>query len=72
MLFLFRKHHSEHHHINLFDIYEGERIEKDKKSYAISFHLQSRDHTLTDAEIDKVMNKLTRTFKKQLGATIRS
>ncbi len=43
--------------VNLFDIYEGERIEKNKKSYAVSFILQDPEATLTDERIDRIMNK---------------
>jgi len=57
--------------INLFDVYEGEHIDEDKKSYAVSFTLQDPGKTLKDKEIDKVMQKLTRGFEKQAGATIR-
>jgi len=55
----------------LFDVYEGDKIEKDKKSYAISFILQDENQTLTDNLIDKIINNLARIFEKQLGAQIR-
>jgi phenylalanyl-tRNA synthetase beta chain len=58
--------------INLFDIYEGEKIDQDKKSYAVSFILQDPEKTLTDKLIDKTMEKLIKAFEKELGATIRS
>ncbi len=58
--------------INLFDVYEGEKIEAGKKSYAVSFILQDPEKTLTDKVIDHTMDKLARAFEKQLGATIRS
>ncbi len=58
--------------INLFDFYEGNRIEKGKKSYAVSFTLRDENKTLTDAEIDKVMDKIARSLEKELGAQIRS
>lgn len=57
--------------INLFDVYEGERIDKDKKAYAVSFVLQDEKKTLTDKEIDKTMRKLMDGFEKELGALIR-
>lgn len=57
--------------VNLFDIYEGDKIEKGKKSYAISFHLLDDAKTLTDKEIDKTMGKLIQAFEKQLNAKIR-
>ncbi|HOK50795.1 MAG TPA: phenylalanine--tRNA ligase subunit beta [Bacteroidales bacterium] len=57
--------------INLFDVYQGDKIEKGKKSYAISFTLQSEEKTLTDEEIDRVMQKLMEAYEKELGAKIR-
>ncbi|PKP34968.1 MAG: phenylalanine--tRNA ligase subunit beta [Bacteroidetes bacterium HGW-Bacteroidetes-17] len=55
----------------LFDIYEGDKIEKGKKSYALSFILRDEYQTLTDKVVDKVMNKLMLTFEQQLNASIR-
>ncbi len=57
--------------VNLFDIFEGEKIGHDKKSYALSFLLRDDEKTLTDKEIDKVMDKLMESFEKKLGAVIR-
>ncbi|MDX9697486.1 MAG: phenylalanine--tRNA ligase subunit beta [Bacteroidales bacterium] len=57
--------------VSLFDVYEGEKIGIDKKSYAISFILQDETKTLTDKQIDKLMENLIRVFEKELGATLR-
>jgi phenylalanyl-tRNA synthetase beta chain len=57
--------------INVFDVYEGENIGPDKKSYSISFILQDIEQTLTDKTIDKIMEKLMGSFEKELGAVIR-
>lgn len=57
--------------INVFDYYVGEKIEKDKKAYAISFILQDKSRTLTDKIIDKIMNRLIHKFETKLGAVIR-
>lgn len=57
--------------VSLFDVYEGEKLGADKKSYAVSFTLQDEEKTLTDKQIDKIMNKLMGTYKHQLGAEIR-
>ena len=54
-----------------FDIYEGNEIGEDKKSYAISFYLQDPKQTLTDSRIDVIMNKLIKTYKVELNAQIR-
>ncbi len=66
--------HTEKHlllEVNLFDVYEGEKIEAGKKSYAISFVLQDKNKTLTDKIIDKTINKLIRAFQDKLSAGIR-
>lgn len=57
--------------VNLFDVYEGKNLPKGKKSYAVSFTLQDEHKTLTDKQIDKIMNKLQSNFEKQLGAELR-
>ncbi len=57
--------------INLFSVYEGDKIEKEKKAYAISFFLQDKFKTLTDKQIDKSMNSLISLYEKELGAIIR-
>jgi phenylalanyl-tRNA synthetase beta chain len=57
--------------INLFDIYEGDKIDASKKSYAISFILSDSDKTLTDQEVDQIMNRLMKAFDREIGAQIR-
>lgn len=57
--------------VDLFDVYEGENLEEGKKSYALSFLLQDETKTLTDVQIDKIMQKLQNTFEKNVGATLR-
>ena len=57
--------------INLFDVYEGNKLPKGKKSYALSFVLQDENKTLTDKHIDKVMDKLIKAFQEKAGAEIR-
>lgn len=57
--------------ISLFDVYSGDNIPADKKSYAVSFFLQSADRTLTDSEIENTMQKFIGVFEKELGAQIR-
>lgn len=57
--------------VNLFDVYQGKNLPEGKKSYAVSFTLQDENKTLTDKQIDKIMNKLQQSFEKQLGAELR-
>lgn len=57
--------------ISLFDVYEGGKILPGKKSYALNFVLQHADKTLTDEEINKVMNKLVAAYEREVGAILR-
>jgi len=57
--------------ISLFDIFESEKIGAGKKSMAISFTFLDEEKTLTDGEIDGMMNKLIGAYEKELGAEIR-
>jgi phenylalanyl-tRNA synthetase beta chain len=58
--------------VDLFDVYEGEKIPSTKKSYALTFVLQDSSKTMQDKQIDKIMQKLANAFEKQFGATLRS
>jgi phenylalanyl-tRNA synthetase beta chain len=57
--------------VNLFDVYEGDKLPQGKKSYALSFILQDEHATLTDKQIEKVMEKLMKTYQEKAGAEIR-
>ena len=57
--------------VTLFDVYEDEKMGKDKKSYAVSFILQDNEKTLTDERIDKVMKNLMSAYIRDLHAEIR-
>ncbi len=57
--------------VDLFDVYQGDKLEEGKKSYAVSFLLQDENKTLNDKQIDKIMNKLQQTFEKNLEASLR-
>ncbi len=58
--------------VSLFDLFEdSKKLGEGKKSYAVRFIFQHPDRTLKDKEVDKVMEKLARTYEKQLGAAIR-
>lgn len=58
--------------VQLFDVYEGKNIAKDKKSYAVAFILEDRKATLTDKKIDKSMQRIQQALTKELGAELRS
>jgi phenylalanyl-tRNA synthetase beta chain len=58
--------------VSIFDIYENDSLGENKKSYALSFMLADDEKTLTDKQIDKIMQKLIKSYEKQLGAVLRS
>ena len=57
--------------VNLFDVYEGKNLPKYKKSYGISFTFQDKNKTLTDKQVERVMEQLLQNFKSQFGAELR-
>jgi phenylalanyl-tRNA synthetase beta chain len=58
--------------IQLFDVYEGDKLPEGKKSYAMSFVLQNEEKTLSDVEIDGAMNELIRNFQEKFNAELRN
>ncbi len=57
--------------ISLFDVYEGKNLPQGKKSYAVNFVLQDSNKTLTDRQIDTVMQKIQHQLESELNATLR-
>lgn len=58
--------------VNLFDVYKNEKqLGAGKKSYALSFVFESRDKTLKDKEVDKIINAIIYSYENELGAIIR-
>ena len=57
--------------LELFDVYEGEQIAKDKKSVAFNLRFRSSDHTMTDKECDAAIKKAIKAAE-ELGAKLRS
>ena len=57
--------------VNVFDVYIGDKLPEGKKSYALSFLIQDEEKTLTDKQIEALMQKLILNFEKQSGAEIR-
>ena len=58
--------------VNLFDVYEGDRLPAGKKSYAISINLQDENKTMNDKQIDKLMKKVVNSLKQELKAELRT
>ena len=57
--------------VELFDVYEGDKLPAGKKSYAVNFILQDEEKTMGDKQIDAIMQKLIVNIKKQLNAELR-
>ena len=57
--------------VELFDVYEGDKLPAGKKSYAVNFILQDNEKTMGDKQIDAIMQKLIANLKKQLNAELR-
>lgn len=57
--------------VTLFDVYEGKNLEAGKKSYAVNFTLQDSEKTLTDKQIDGIMQKLVKNLTEKLDARLR-
>ena len=57
--------------LELFDIYEGERIGADKKSMAYSITFRNKEKTLEESEISAVMEKILKGLQA-IGAVLRS
>lgn len=57
--------------IEVFDVYTGENIGKDKKSLAYSLSFEATDRTLTDEEINIIIDKVVANVEKSLRAELR-
>jgi phenylalanyl-tRNA synthetase beta chain len=57
--------------VSLFDVYRGDKLPAGKKQYALGFTLQSAEKTLTDHDIERLMNNLLKAFERDAGAVLR-
>jgi len=57
--------------MNLFDVFESEKLGAGKKSMAVSFTFLDEEKTMTDKDIDGMMNKIIAAYEKELHAEIR-
>ena len=58
--------------VDIFDVYEGENIPKDKKSIAVNVNIQALDKPLEDKDLESVNKLIIDTVEKETGAKIRS
>ena len=57
--------------VELFDVYEGDKLPAGKKSYAVNFILQDAEKTMGDKQIEAIMQKLIAQLTAKLGAQLR-
>ncbi|MGL4307577.1 phenylalanine--tRNA ligase subunit beta [Cetobacterium sp. SF1] len=57
--------------VELFDIYQGDKVEEGKKSVAISIVLRKKDGTLEENEINTAVDKILDLIKKNYNGEIR-
>ena len=57
--------------VSLFDVYTGDKIPQGKKQYALSFVFQDPDKTLTDADVERIMQKLLSGSQAENGVVLR-
>ena len=57
--------------IKLFDIYRDEKIGKGKKSIAYSLIFRDKQKSLSDDEVNPVMEEITKELEEKFGATLR-
>ena len=57
--------------VNLFDVFENEKLGADKKSLAVSFTFLDDEKTMTDKDIDAMMGRIIASYEKELNAVVR-
>lgn len=57
--------------VEIFDIYQGEQIEKGKKSVAFSLVFRAQDRTLVDKEVNNKFNGIVKRLEKVYNAKLR-
>lgn len=57
--------------VQVFDVYVGDKLPAGKKSYALNFTIQDEEQTLTDKQIDAVMQKIIHNLAQTVKAEIR-
>jgi phenylalanyl-tRNA synthetase beta chain len=57
--------------VKLFDVYEGEHIEKNKKSIALNLIYQSSEITLTDEQLNQQVGEVVAHLVSKFSAKLR-
>jgi len=58
--------------IEVFDVYEGDKIGNDEKSIAYKLKFEDTSKTLTEEEVMEVFNKIIKDVESKLGAKVRN
>ena len=58
--------------IRMFDVFRGAQVGEGKKSVAFSLQFRAEDHTLTEDEINGLMNKALKVSSEKFGAELRA
>ena len=58
--------------VDVFDLYEGENIDSNKKSLAYSLVFKNNERTLTDEEVTNIFNKMIEEVETKLSAELRN
>ena len=57
--------------VRLFDVYQGEGIEKGKRSLGFSLTYQASDRTLKDKDVEKMRNRIIKSVENEFQASLR-
>ncbi len=57
--------------LRVFDVYRGQGVDPGRKSLAVALRFQSRDRTLTEAEIEPIARRIVEAAAKSVGAVLR-
>lgn len=58
--------------MQVFDVYHGDQLPEGRTAYGLRLNFRSPDRTLTDDEVDSIIEKILTNLKKQLGVELRS
>jgi phenylalanyl-tRNA synthetase beta chain len=57
--------------VAIFDVYQGSQVSEGKKSLALHLSFRAPDRTLSEAEVNKLREKMVAAAQKELGAELR-
>ena len=57
--------------VRVFDLYEGEKIDKDKKSFGVTLVLQPREKSFSDDQLEELSKTIINTVSSKLGGFLR-